>query len=463
MADPFNINKDNGLGEKDPFDPEIESLFSEPIVTQQPVQEPAQEVPQPELIQTNQEIDTLFSDTTPGVAQAQSLIQLRDDPQALDLFLGTAERIRKGQLPFNKQSWEDAQLNVKKFQDENQPKILEAEQKGNWMEMAKLATLGVGKVLGSYLQAGFGATNEDMEKAQQSLAARNFIGTIKDPNEAAKALELTSLYADELDAGKSITPQDQKPGMAFGTGPLTAKLGMNLAQAEEYLRDLESDRNKKLGTAGLRNFAIQSGDAFLPFVSIGDIVIDDENNPDQVARRAVRAIPIEKMVAPMVVAPPMLELDILSHYEEEVDEDEDDDDEDEAEEEEEAGDEDEDGAEGDDVGFDACGVHELPPSSRYELQSDHEEEEAADEDEEPLMPRTPTVISCSNRRTRGASLRCGGVLGPALCAALALTGCGDDDGAMPPVDAGIDAPAPVDAGPPPDWTLAEPPASDRIS
>jgi hypothetical protein len=296
MADPFNINKDNGLGEKDPFDPEIESLFSEPTIAQQPVQEPVQQAPQPELVQTNQEIDTLFSDTTPGVAQAQSLIQLRDDPQALDLFLGTAERIRKGQLLFNKQSWEDAQLNVKKFQDENQPKILEAEQKGNWMEMAKLATLGVGKVLGSYLQAGFGATNEDMEKAQQSLAARNFIGTIKDPNEAAKALELTSIYADELDAGKSITPPDQKPGMAFGTGPLTAKLGMNLAQAEEYLRDLESDRNKKLGTAGLRNFAIQSGDAFLPFVSIGDIVIDDENNPDQVARRAALTNKINEVV-----------------------------------------------------------------------------------------------------------------------------------------------------------------------
>ena len=76
------------------------------------------------------------------------------------------------------------------------------------------------------------------------------------------------------------------------------------------------------------------------------------------------------------------------------------------------------------------------------------------------MPRTPTVNSCSNRRRRGAFRTRGGALGPALCATLALAGCGDDDGAMPPVDAGIDAPAPVDAGPPPDWTLAEPPASD---
>jgi hypothetical protein len=73
--------------------------------------------------------------------------------------------------------------------------------------------------------------------------------------------------------------------MAFGKGPFTVKLGMNLAMAENYLRDLESDKAKKLGSASLRNFAIQSGDAFLPFVSIGDIVVD-ENDPDLVARRS---------------------------------------------------------------------------------------------------------------------------------------------------------------------------------
>ena len=142
-----------------------------------------------------------------------------------------------------------------------------------------------------------------------------------------------------------------------------------------------ADESSSLGTLSLdaeTMDGVMDGEASSP---IGSALMHKKVR-NQVARRAVRAIPIEKMVAPMVVAPPMLELDILSDYEEEVDDDEEDEEEEE-EEEEEAGDEDEDGAEGDDVGFDACGVHELPPSSRYELQSDHEEE-AGDEDEEPL-------------------------------------------------------------------------------
>lgn len=268
MADPLNPLEDQASVQTNP---EIENLFA-----QEPVQ-PA--------FTSEQQIDSLFSEAPAGLAQAQNLIQLRDNPQAIDFFLGTAERFKKGQLPFNQQAWEDAQSNIQRYQEESQPKILEAEQKGDWLEMAKLGTLGVGKVLGAYIQAGFGATNEEMEKAQQSLAARNFIGTITDPKQAAKALELAAVYGDDLDAGRSIVPEGQEPAMAFGTGPMTAKVGMNLAQAQEYLRDLESDRTKALGTAGLRNFAIQSGDAFLPFVSIGDVVVD-ENDPDQVARRA---------------------------------------------------------------------------------------------------------------------------------------------------------------------------------
>ena len=154
---------------------------------------------------------------------------------------------------------------------------MEAEKNGDWLELTKLSLGGVGKTIGAYLQSGLGITNEEAEVTQNSFAARNYIGTIKDPQQAAKALELGTLYGDELASGKSIVPTGEKPGMAFGTGPLTAKLGMNLAMAENYLRDLENDKSKKLGSASLRNFAIQSGDAFMPFVSIGDIVVDENN------------------------------------------------------------------------------------------------------------------------------------------------------------------------------------------
>lgn len=230
-------------------------------------------------------VSGFMASPSPFLAQAQNLIQLRDDPQAIDFIGGTFDRLRQGQLPFNARSWKDAVSNVEQYTQEIAPKLNEAQQKGDWLTATKLALGGVGKTLAAYLQAGFGATNEQLEKAQQSLAAENYIGKIQAPEKAATALELGQLFTDELAEGKSIVPKDLSPAVSFGTGPATAKLGMNLARAEEYLRDLQSDRSKTLGTAALRNFAIQSGDAFLPFVSIGDVIIDDETNPDLVARR----------------------------------------------------------------------------------------------------------------------------------------------------------------------------------
>jgi hypothetical protein len=232
-----------------------------------------------------QEINSLFSAPSVNLAQAQNLIQTRDDPRSVDLVGGLASRLKEGKLPFNTQSWEDAKKKVYDYSLEISPQMMEAEKNGDWLELTKLSLGGVGKTIGAYLQSGLGVTDEEAKITQNSFAARNYIGTIKDPEQAAKALDLGAIYADELASGKSIVPTGQKPGMAFGTGPLTVKLGMNLAMSENYLRDLESDRSKKLGTASLRNFAIQSGDAFMPFVSIGDIVVD-ENNPDEVARRA---------------------------------------------------------------------------------------------------------------------------------------------------------------------------------
>jgi len=266
----------------DPFNPETElDIASLPQGEQQAIDA----LFAPSGVTPEQEINSLFSAPPTNLAQAQNLIALRDDPQSTDLIGGLATRFKEKKLPFNTQAWEDVQNNVRNYSIESNQKILDAEKKGDWGELTKLALLGVGKTIGAYLQGGLGITNEEAEATQKSFAARNYVGTITDPAQAAKALELGNFYEDELTSGKSIAPKDEKPGMAFGTGPLTAKLGMNLAMAENYLRDLESDRSKKLGSASLRNFAIQSGDAFLPFVSLGDIIVD-ENNPDQVARRA---------------------------------------------------------------------------------------------------------------------------------------------------------------------------------
>jgi hypothetical protein len=262
----------------DPFNPETElDLASLPLEEQQALQG---------LFDSGQdEVNSLFSEPTPSLAQAQNLINTRDNPQSVDIIGGLATRLKEGKLPFNQQAFQDLQNKAYTYSLEASPKLLEAEKNGDWLELTKLSLGGVGKIIGATVQAGLGITDEEAEITQNSFAARNYIGTIKDPVQASKALELGAVYQDELASGKSIAPKDEKPGMAFGAGPFTAKLGMNLAMAENYLRDLQSDRSKQLGSASLRNFAIQSGDAFLPFVSVGDIVVD-ENNPDQVARRA---------------------------------------------------------------------------------------------------------------------------------------------------------------------------------
>ena len=265
MADPFSSIGIEFTGEDTQA---LDNLFAQPAAQQ------------------TDELSAFLDQPSPTLAQAGNLIQLRDNPKANDLLLGTATRFKEGKLPFNTQSWQDAQKNVNDYITSTSQATLDAEKNNDWLGLTKIAVGGIGKVIGSYLQTGLGITNEDAKAMQESLASRNYIGTIKDPVKAAKALELGTLYSDELTAGNSIAPKDQKPAMAFGYGAWnTPKVGMNLARAQEYYQDLQSDKTKKLGTAGLRNFAIQSGDAFVPFVSIGDIVVD-ENDPDQVARRA---------------------------------------------------------------------------------------------------------------------------------------------------------------------------------
>ena len=277
----------------DPLNPETE------LNTSSLPQEGQQEIDAlfaPAGMTPDQEINSLFSGPSSNLAQASHLISIRDNPKALDPILGTKDRLMAGTLPFNQQSWQDAQKNVNDYIKSTSQATIDAEKKNDWMTLSKIALGGVGKVIGSYLQSGLGITNEEAQAAQESMASRMYVGSITDPVDAGKALNYGSFFTDELASGKQIVPKDQKPAMAFGTGAMyTPKIGMNLAMAQEYLQDLQSDKNKTLGTAGLRNFAIKSGDAFLPFVSVGDIVVD-ENNPEDVGRRAALTTAINDVV-----------------------------------------------------------------------------------------------------------------------------------------------------------------------
>jgi hypothetical protein len=61
--------------------------------------------------------------------------------------------------------------------------------------------------------------------------------------------------------------------------------GMNLAEAEKYLKQLKSDKDKPVTESSLRVFFAKGVDA-LPLVTTENIFIEDDKDPDQVGRRS---------------------------------------------------------------------------------------------------------------------------------------------------------------------------------
>ena len=300
QIEPDQIDALNNLFEEDK---KKEEQVEQPVVEQPVVEQPEpieveQQVPQPKETEAiDPGLEALFEKSSPTVPLAKQIIQYRDDPDSLDLIGKTAARATtKGRQFFSEQANFDANIRAHKFWEENLPKFEDAKARGDWVEMAKITALAAGKGVQLQIEVALGETNESIEKAQRSMGARLMVGTIKDPKEAAKAIELGQVFAEDVEAGRSIAPEGQKPAMGFGAGDGRFKVGMNLKMAEDYAKHLRDERNIALGAASLRNFAVQSGDAFLPFTSVGDVIIDNENDPVQVAKRAALVNEINNIV-----------------------------------------------------------------------------------------------------------------------------------------------------------------------
>jgi len=158
---------------------------------------------------------------------------------------------------------------------------------------------GTAKAIGRQTQAGLqyaaGLDEKDIESLQHAFTARQYIGELTDPDDIQRSLSRGADYKKELDEGKIIAQEDGDL-IEFGAKKGTLfTAGMTIGRAQEYLKDLKSDRRKALGTAGLRNFAVNTGDTFLPFIGVGDIVID-EKDFDQVAKRAALTEAINEVV-----------------------------------------------------------------------------------------------------------------------------------------------------------------------
>jgi hypothetical protein len=228
------------------------------------------------------------------LAVAQQVIDMANDPMATDLFTSIGRKLTEPGK--SEAAWKDYEKNLVNFDPAPYEKFKEAQDKGDWKTMASTGLQIIGQDWGNYIAGALGMTNEEREKTQQSYGARMIVGKITDPKEAAETMILTDKYKEDLKAGKSLAPENQPSAMSFGTGPLSLKLGMNLTQADEYLKTLQDTKTQAFGQGALRNFAIQSGDAFIPFVSVGDIIID-EKDKDQVARRAALAEAINQTIS----------------------------------------------------------------------------------------------------------------------------------------------------------------------
>lgn len=158
---------------------------------------------------------------------------------------------------------------------------------------------GTAKAVGRQTQAGLqyaaGLDASDIESLQHAFTARQYIGQLDNQDDIQRALSRGADYKKELDEGKTIA-EDDGSLIKFGAKKGTLfTAGMTIGRAQEYLKDLKSDRRKAMGTAGLRNFAVATGDTFLPFIGVGDIVID-EKDFDQVAKRSALTEAINEVI-----------------------------------------------------------------------------------------------------------------------------------------------------------------------
>ena len=262
------------------------SIMAEPEPTETPEIAPAQEFSGNDLL--NQ---ALALDQEPSGYQsfAENLVKLRDDPVGVSALGSILNTVRSGDLKNRYGKAYDY------FLAEPGPMtaakdLTKAVDDGDVLGATKAFLSGTGSVLTNYFNLIVGRNKEEADAAALSAASTNLIGGIKDPAKASEALELGDLYSQKLLDGESIAPVGQKPEMIVKSegreGFVTQyNTGMNLAEAEKYLKQLKSDKDKPVTESSLRVFFAKGVDA-LPLVTTENIFIEDDKDPDQVGRRS---------------------------------------------------------------------------------------------------------------------------------------------------------------------------------
>lgn len=262
------------------------SLASEPEETVTPNTPETPQIDQSSLF--NQAL--AFSQEPTGYEDfATNLIKLRDDPVGVSALGSILQTIQSGNLRDRYGKAYDYFLSepgpIKAGEE-----LKKAVDDGDILGASKAFLGGVGSLLTNYFNLAVGRSKEEAEAAGLSAASTNLIGKIKDPAKAVEALELGDVYTKKLDLGESISPEGQEPKMIVRSksaeGYATQyNTGMNLAEAERYLKELQADKDKPVTESSLRVFFAKGADA-LPFVTTENIFLDNEQDPDQVGRRS---------------------------------------------------------------------------------------------------------------------------------------------------------------------------------
>jgi len=220
---------------------------------------------------------------------AENLVKLRDDPVGVSVLGSILNTVRSGDLKNRYGKAYDY------FLSEPGPitagkDLTKAVDEGDILGATKAFLGGTASVFTNYFNLVAGRTKEEADAAALSAASTNLIGGIKDPVKASEALELGDLYNQKLESGESIAPAGQKPEMIVKSegreGYVTQyNTGMNLAEAEKYLKELKSDKDKPVTESSLRVFFAKGADA-LPLITTENIFIADDKDPDLVGRRS---------------------------------------------------------------------------------------------------------------------------------------------------------------------------------
>ena len=195
-------------------------------------------------------------------------------------------------LPFS-----DAMKDLNKYTD----MYVNSVETGDIGEFTKGFLGSTSNALRVFVQLAGGVDQKQAEEIAMAVQAKNMIGEITDKEQAKEALELNDYYTAKLQQGEKIAPEGQKPAIkvvvnTVGGRGIGVKFGMNIAEAENYLDILENNEDKNPTSPVLRVFSVSAGNA-MPFVTVGNIVVDDEKDPEQVAKRGALINRINEVIS----------------------------------------------------------------------------------------------------------------------------------------------------------------------